>query len=275
LILVPRKNGLLLATRTIGSGQIRKFIVILFSLLTKFRSLAGIAAAAASLVSASPAFANVSANADITAPLRAVQAAKQNASTTGDEEFRQLFNSWQSLDQGRAFAAASQPMHSASLGMTVLEPTTVSIPSLVPVEGLTLTSGFGMRWHPVLGGRRQHKGVDLAVPAGTPIFAAADGVVGRADWFSGYGLFVALEHGGAIETRYGHMSRLNVFAGQSVRKGDLIGYVGTTGRTTGPHLHYEVRIEGVAVNPMPYLQNGAFKPATLAQAESLGSGEDE
>jgi murein DD-endopeptidase MepM/ murein hydrolase activator NlpD len=249
--------------------------VILFSLLTKFRSLAGIAAAAASLVSVNPAFANVSANADITAPLRAVQAAKQNASTSGDEEFRQLFNSWQSLDQGRSLAAASLPTRSASLGMTVLQPTTVSIPSLVPVEGLALTSGFGMRWHPVLGGRRQHKGVDLAAPAGTPIFAAADGVVGRADWFAGYGLFVALEHGGTIETRYGHMSRLNVFAGQSVHKGDLIGYVGTTGRTTGPHLHYEVRIDGVAVNPMPYLQAGAFKPTTLAQAESLGSGEDE
>ena len=79
-------------------------------------------------------------------------------------------------------------------------------------------------------------------------------MVGRADWFSGYGLYIALEHGGELETRYGHMSRLNVAAGQIVHKGDVIGYIGTTGRTTGPHLHYEVRIAGTAVNPIPYMQ---------------------
>ena len=113
-------------------------------------------------------------------------------------------------------------------------------------------------------------------PTGTPIRAAADGIVGRADWYSGYGLYVALEHGGNIETRYGHMSRLNVAAGQMVHKGDVIGYVGSTGRSTGPHLHYEVRIAGEAVNPVPYLQAGQFQraaPSTAALA--MGGGEEE
>ena len=141
--------------------------------------------------------------------------------------------------------------------------------------GLALTSGFGMRFHPVLGGRHQHKGIDLAQPVGSPVYATADGVVGRADWFSSYGLFISLEHGGNIETRYGHLSRLNVAAGQAVHKGDLIGYVGTTGRSTGPHLHYEVRIAGVAVNPVPYLQGGVQTVAAPSTLAAIGGGEDD
>jgi hypothetical protein len=151
----------------------------------------------------------------------------------------------------------------------------VSIPSLVPVDGVHLTSDFGMRWHPVMGGRRQHKGVDLAAPAGTPIRAAADGIVSRADWYSSYGLYVSVEHGGNFETRYGHMSRLNVAAGQMIRKGDVIGYVGSTGRSTGPHLHYEVRIAGEAVNPIPYLQNGRIERAAPAATISLAGVDEE
>ena len=88
-----------------------------------------------------------------------------------------------------------------------------------------MSSGYGTRIHPVLGGRRGHKGIDLAGPTGTPIYATADGVVSRADWFSSYGLYVSLEHGGSLQTRYGHMSRLNVAAGQRVRKGEIIGYM--------------------------------------------------
>ncbi len=128
----------------------------------------------------------------------------------------------------------------------------------MPVEGVRLTSDYGMRWHPVRGGRRAHKGVDLAGPVGTPIHATADATVSKAEWFSSYGLFVSLEHGADIQTRYGHMSRLNVYAGQRVRKGDVIGYLGSTGRSTGPHLHYEVRIAGAAVNPVPYMQADQF-----------------
>ena len=123
----------------------------------------------------------------------------------------------------------------------------------MPLQDARLTSGFGMRTHPVLGGRRSHKGIDLAAPTGTPIYATADGIVDRAERFSSYGLFIEIEHGAELETRYAHMSRLAVSAGQRVKKGDLIGYVGSTGRSTGPHLHYEVRISGVAVNPIPFM----------------------
>ena len=214
------------------------------------------ALALGSVLGASAAFANSAANADIAAPLRA-EAASSIARNNGDAQFRQLFSSLQTGDKIAGFAAA---------GGTPA-PQSVSIPSTMPVEGTRLTSEFGMRWHPVLGGRRAHLGVDLAGPVGTPIHATADGVVGRADWFSGYGLYVQLEHGGALETRYGHMSRLNVEAGQQVHKGDVIGYIGSTGRTTGPHLHYEVRVAGLAVNPIPYMQgDGSALPADLAAA---------
>jgi murein DD-endopeptidase MepM/ murein hydrolase activator NlpD len=208
-----------------------------------------------------PALANSSDSADIAAPLRAAQAARQSALGLqsplggGDAEFRQLFTSWRSLDQGGALATAPSR--------------TGSIPSLMPVPSTRLTSGFGMRWHPVLGGRRPHKGVDLAGPVGTPVHATGDGTVGRADWFSSYGLFVEIEHGGQLETRYGHMSRLNVAAGQFVHRGDVIGYIGTTGRTTGPHLHYEVRVNGVAVNPLPYMQGAGA--AELAHTTDAGT----
>jgi len=254
--------------------------VVVFSIVSKFRALAGLAAGLASLVTANPAFANASANADLLAPLRAAQAAKQQ---TSDEEFRQLFASWQSMDNPSArqnparqnLVSIARPASSLGGGIPGFAPQKVSIPSLIPVNGVKLTSDFGMRWHPVLGGRRAHKGVDLAAPIGTAIHAAADGMVSRADWFSGYGLYVSLEHGGQIETRYGHMSRLNVAAGQMVHKGDIVGYVGTTGRSTGPHLHYEVRDAGEAVNPMPYLQQGADAPATGTIARvAMGSEQD-
>lgn len=126
-----------------------------------------------------------------------------------------------------------------------------AMPSQLPLRGASLTSSFGMRRHPLLGGFRAHGGVDLAAPTGTPIVAPSDGVVGTADWRGGYGLAVTLEHGGGVQTRYGHMSRLNVAPGQRVRKGEVIGFVGSTGRSTGPHLHYELRVNGQAVNPLP------------------------
>jgi murein DD-endopeptidase MepM/ murein hydrolase activator NlpD len=124
-----------------------------------------------------------------------------------------------------------------------------TLPNGMPVAARAMTSGFGLRAHPMLGGWRAHSGVDLAAASGSPIVATSDGTVGKANWNGGYGLFVSLEHGGGIETRYGHMSRLNVAAGQQVKKGQVIGYVGSTGRSTGPHLHYEVRRNGQAVNP--------------------------
>jgi murein DD-endopeptidase MepM/ murein hydrolase activator NlpD len=118
-----------------------------------------------------------------------------------------------------------------------------------------------------------HKGLDLAVPAGTPVLAPADGVVEKASWFSSYGNFIEIDHGGNMETRYGHLSGYNVVAGQHVHKGDVIGYVGSTGRSTGPHLHYEVRIGGEAVDPTPYMQMGTI--AVAANATAVGGGDEE
>jgi murein DD-endopeptidase MepM/ murein hydrolase activator NlpD len=128
------------------------------------------------------------------------------------------------------------------------------LPSRMPLAAYGLTSGFGMRQHPLLGVVREHTGVDLAAPIGSPIYATSDGIVSMADWRGGYGLFVSLDHGGGVQTRYGHMSQLNVVAGQQVHKGDVIGRVGSTGLSTGPHLHYEVRLNGQAVDPVPYLK---------------------
>lgn len=128
-----------------------------------------------------------------------------------------------------------------------------AIPSQMPVAARALTSAFGMRNHPVLGRRRAHLGIDLAAAYGSPIVATSDGEVSWADWAGGYGLAVAVDHGGGFQTRYGHMSRLNVVPGQHVRKGEIIGFVGSTGLSTGPHLHYEVRVNGQPVNPMPLL----------------------
>ena len=232
------------------------------------RAITGSLFAVAAVFGANPALANSSANADIAAPLRAAQAAKPGTGGS-EEQFKKLFSNWQAIEKQQAPLAAISEAANLAASSKVTAPagnsfiastaipfrrSGVSIPSRMPVDGVHLTSDYGMRVHPVLGGRRAHKGVDLAAPIGTPIYASADGVISRADWFSSYGLYVSIEHGGNIETRYGHMSRLNVAAGQEVRKGDIIGFVGTTGRSTGPHLHYEVRIAGEAVNPVPYMQ---------------------
>ena len=144
-------------------------------------------------------------------------------------------------------AALRTSLGSASLGAFSMS--LGALPSSMPVASSLMTSGFGMREHPQLGGWRAHTGIDLAARIGSPIHATSDGQVSRADWFGGYGLFVSLEHGGGVETRYGHMSHLNVLAGQMVHKGDVIGYVGSTGRSTGPHLHYEIRLDGRPINP--------------------------
>lgn len=121
-----------------------------------------------------------------------------------------------------------------------------------PVDGARLTSGFGMRLHPILGYTRMHKGVDFGVPTGTPIYAAGDGTVEFSGWAGGYGRFVKIKHNNQTETAYGHMSRiaLTTTVGQHVRQGQVIGYVGMTGDATGPHLHYEVMKNGAQVNPV-------------------------
>jgi murein DD-endopeptidase MepM/ murein hydrolase activator NlpD len=118
-----------------------------------------------------------------------------------------------------------------------------------PVDGARLTSGFGMRSHPILGYTRFHRGVDFGAPSGAPIMASGNAIVEKAEFENGYGNFVLLRHNSSFETAYAHMSRVVVRAGARVKQGQVIGFVGATGLATGPHLHYEVRINGVQVDP--------------------------
>jgi murein DD-endopeptidase MepM/ murein hydrolase activator NlpD len=115
-----------------------------------------------------------------------------------------------------------------------------------PVQGV-LTSGFGWRWG------RMHEGIDLAVPVGTPVVAAAAGTVIVAGWFGGYGNLVVVDHGNGFATAYGHNTSVTVGVGQLVAQGQLISYSGSTGHSTGPHVHFEVRVNGTAVDPLGYL----------------------
>lgn len=118
---------------------------------------------------------------------------------------------------------------------------------VMPVRGATFTSGFGQRWG------RLHAGVDLAAPIGTPVYAAAMGTVSRAGWLGGYGYSIDINHGGGVVTRYAHLSAMYVAAGTTVQAGQQIGAVGSTGNSTGPHLHFEIRRGGQPVNPAPEL----------------------
>ncbi len=120
---------------------------------------------------------------------------------------------------------------------------------LLPTRG-RFSSGFGMRRHPIFGVRRMHSGVDIAAPRGSPVLAAADGTVAYAGWFGGYGKIVILDHGEGVSTLYAHLSSILTQEGRQVRRGQLIGRVGSTGYSTGPHAHFEVRYNGVPVNPL-------------------------
>ncbi|MEM6475031.1 MAG: M23 family metallopeptidase [Pseudomonadota bacterium] len=216
--------------------------------------------ATATLTVANPALANTSTNnattaADVTASIKDAQA---ETLTTGDAKFRDLFASWVALDKGGPEAP--------------VERTVVSIPSRMPLNRGRISSGYGMRVHPVLRKRRNHKGIDLAAPTGTPVYATADGMITRANRFSSYVLYISIDHGANLETRYAHLSRIAVAKDQRVRKGDLIGYVGSTGRSTGPHLHYEVRVGGVAVNPIPYMKETQAQTAYANDARLTGQG---
>jgi len=133
-----------------------------------------------------------------------------------------------------------------------------------PIDGARISSSFGMRRHPILGYSKMHTGVDFAAPTGTPIYAAGDGVVKRAGRNGGYGNYVQIRHNGEFSTAYAHLSRILVEPGERVQQGDVIGRVGSTGRSTGPHLHYEIIRNGQKVNPMSV----RFQPAIkLAGAE--------
>ncbi len=134
-----------------------------------------------------------------------------------------------------------------------------SIPSIVPISNATsrLVSGFGYRVHPVYKTLRMHTGIDFAAPKGTPCYASGDGIVrsiNRRD-FSGYGIVCVIDHGYGYQTLYAHLSKMNVRPGQKVKRGEVVGYVGSTGLSVGPHLHYEVLKNGKPVNPVNYFYN--------------------
>jgi len=183
----------------------------------------------------------------------------QTKSDRSDQKFRALFTSWKRLDD---------------IGQGV-----ISIPTARPVEAMTLTSGYGVRSDPFRRRAAMHAGIDLAGPTGTPIYAAADGIVSYSGWMRGYGNLIELAHGKTIETRYGHLSKIFVKSNMRVKRGQLIGLMGSTGRSTGSHLHYEVRLDGKAVNPVPYLQATDYllameRRATEGQVAALGGPED-
>lgn len=130
-------------------------------------------------------------------------------------------------------------------------PEDVFTPGL-PLKNVRLTSGFGTRWHPTLGSKRFHSGVDLKASMGMPVYAASSGKVEMAGQADGYGIMVSIQHAEAMQTRYAHLSALAVEAGERVEQGQIIGYVGSTGRSTGPHLHFEMRQAGRPVDPVSY-----------------------
>jgi murein DD-endopeptidase MepM/ murein hydrolase activator NlpD len=153
-------------------------------------------------------------------------------------------------DDGQWYEASGQTERKGQMGM--------------PVAG-RISSGFGMRMHPLLGFMRMHKGMDIAAAWGTPIHAAMDGVVQFAGRSAGYGNFVKLASAGGIGTGYGHMSRIAVRGGQHVSQGEVIGYVGSTGMSTGPHLHWEVWKNGISVNP----RNMSFSSVSQLSGDAL------
>ena len=153
------------------------------------------------------------------------------------------------LIQAQAAAAAS--------GTSVPVPTFSGAPGggqlAWPAAG-SVTSGYGYRTHPIFGDQRMHSGIDIAAPYGAPVYSADNGTVSFVGAMSGYGNVVVVDHGGGLSTTYNHLSGFSVGSGQSVGRGQQIGSVGCTGYCTGPHLHFEVRINGTPVDPMPYLQ---------------------
>ena len=133
-----------------------------------------------------------------------------------------------------------------------------------PVPYSRRTSGFGMRQHPILHTQRAHTGVDYAAPTGTPVMSVADGVVVESSYQGAYGNMVVVQHNGQQATVYAHLSRMQVKRGQSIKQGDVIGAVGTTGLSTGPHLHFEFRVNGRHVDPLTLAQQGSAEPISSA-----------
>ncbi len=164
-----------------------------------------------------------------------------------EPRFKDLFLSWKKLD--------------------TLQEALASIPAYMPVKDFRYTSGYGFRYDPFNGAGAMHAGLDMAGAYGEPIYASADGVVLQAGRANGYGNLVELSHGKGLDTRYGHLSAILVQPGEKVRQGQIIGRMGSTGRSTGVHLHFEVRVDGRAVNPRPFLDSSSYILAARSSDE--------
>ncbi len=185
-------------------------------------------------------------------PLLPVSAA---AALPADAEprFKSLFVSWKKL--------------------TALETALAVVPAYLPVRAVSYSSGFGVRFDPFSGQSAMHAGVDLMGRQGDPIYAAATGTVSLAGWAGAYGNCVEVAHGRGLSTRYGHLSAILVHAGDTVHQGDVIARMGSTGRSTGTHLHFEVRLDGRVTDPRPYLDaSGDLLAAQRSSADTPAVG---
>jgi len=161
-----------------------------------------------------------------------------SAPADAEPRFKDLYLSWKKLE--------------------TLETAMAAVPAYMPVRNFNYTSGFGVRYDPFNGGAAMHAGLDMAGVMGEPIYAAASGTVITAGRANGYGNLIELDHGRGLATRYGHLSKILVHSGEQVKQGAMIARMGSTGRSTGTHLHFEVRVDGRAVNPRPYLEASSF-----------------
>ena len=198
----------------------------------------------------------------------AILAKAQNDKATAQAAYDELEASSQQIgamlrqrqaDRAAAAAPAPQPVQdsssdggSDSASYAAPAPSYGSGAFMWPVNGV-ITSPFGYRSHPIFGRQILHSGIDIGIDCGTPVHAADGGVVVEAGWISGYGYAVVIDHGNGLSTLYGHNESLAVGSGQSVGKGQVIAYAGSTGNSTGPHVHFEVRANGDPVDPMSYL----------------------
>ncbi|MFZ4688868.1 MAG: M23 family metallopeptidase [Polymorphobacter sp.] len=171
-------------------------------------------------------------------------------SADAEPRFKDLFLSWKKLSNLQSAVSA--------------------IPAYMPVKSYRYTSTFGFRYDPFNGGSAMHAGVDMAGSQGEPIYASASGTVLQAGRSGGYGNLVELSHGKGIDTRYGHLSAILVRPGEQVRQGQMIGRMGSTGRSTGTHLHFEVRVDGRAINPRPFLDASAYVLAAQGEVPATG-----
>ncbi len=193
---------------------------------------------------------------------------------SSDETYHQSLDTYLALEKTADTGLSEATMHvDPSLGERAalsefagMEASGMNMPDMWPILG-PITSGFGEREDPILGGGEGefHKGVDIGSPDGTPVHAPADGRVIKAGPGTGYGREIEIDHGNGLVTLYGHLSGYNVTVGEQVVKGQVIGYVGHSGRVTGSHLHYEVQVRGTAVNPHKYLRT------TMAQLGGTGT----